>query len=549
MLKLKNCLSSLVLLGILLFMVACSNTPNNVSISLNQGQCASPSQYSQSQLSSLETTYESYYNLLINNPTTTTPYCTSVTVQNFNSGLNANSIQITSNGLQVSTILPGTTSTTYATLYDSTASGISSISGFSQNINNLVLFDPSNCVTTTGASVQTLSAGGGSCTFYLEILAESSPVGVYPYYITYNYTNGNQNYTANATINQRVYLYGGDNSSYGLYYVGNDVVSTGDNESTTATWQKLSDIPSNKVTYVTANDYGTIYFAADSGVYSYNGITVSQVGLSLPATVNSIAFDSANNIYAAVDKAMWVYNIESSISSWQQLTDTNDIISSTGVIIGLKGFNNIIFAISDSKLFRCDVNGTTSESCKYAGDDSTSPSIFFNNAIDVDSLSGNVYTGDYYNSGSTLGLSKFYGDGWRNLISSPTIESNVGSTSTTIGGVKYAGTTVYFGVVVLNGESSVYNCSYSCAPKVSSDQAPITGNANTLTTDGSGNLYVAGSGLNSTDYGTYALTTGAFLLFGTYAATSSGQWQTILSPTAYPENISSVTVASMLTSY
>ena len=182
------------------------------------------------------------------------------------------------------------------------------------------------------------------------------------------------------------------------------------------------------------------------------------------------------------------------------------------------------------------------KSCSY------SPSKFFNNAIDVDSLYGNVYTGDYYNSGSTLGLSEFDGGGWNNLISSPTIESN-GSTNT-IGGVKYAGTTVYFGVVGLNGESSsVYNCSTSCAPKVSSDQAPITGNANTLTTDGSGNLYVAGSGLNSTDYGTSALTTGAFLLFGTYAATSSGQWQTILSPTGSPTNISSVTVASMLTSY
>ena len=139
-------------------------------------------------------------------------------------------------------------------------------------------------------------------------------------------------------------------------------------------------------------------------------------------------------------------------------------------------------------------------------------------------------------------------DGWNNLISSPTIESNGGSN--TIGGVKYTGTTVYFGVVGLNGESSsVYNCSSNCAPTVSSDQVPITGNANTLTTDGSGNLYVAGNNLHSTDYGTSALTTGAFLLFGTYAATSSGQWQTILSPTAYPENISSVTVASMLTSY
>lgn len=548
MFKLKNYMSYLVLFGIMLFMVACSNTPNNVSMSLNQGQCAQPSQYSSSQLSNLQTTYESYYNLLINNPSTTTPYCTSVTVQNNNSGLNANSVQITSSGLQVSTILPGTTTTTSATLYDSSASGVT-IGGLSQNINNIILFDPNNCTTTTGANVKTLSAGGGSCTFYLEILNEANPVGVYPYYITYNYTNGNQNYNANSTLNQRVYLYGGDYSSPGVYYVEDNVVTTGSDESTAAAWQNgLTGSPPIAVTYVTANAYGAVYFAAGSSVYSYNGISISQVGNNLPASVSSIAFDSYSNIYAAINNlGMWVYNVTAATPSWEQVTDSRGSITSTSNIIGLKGESNTIYAFSESQVYNCTVNGTPSESCSKPSS-TGQPRGFFTNSADVDSF-GNLYIGSS-NSNNTLGISILsIGNLWFGFTESPVIESSGNS----IGGVRFTNSALYFGVVG-SSESSVYNCgSSNCGPTVSSSRAPMTGNATTVTTDGGSNLYVAGYNLNSTDYGTSTLTTGAFLLTGSYAASGVGTWQTISNTTtntaSVPTNVSSITVASMLTSY
>jgi hypothetical protein len=560
MLKLQNYISFFVLFSVALFVAACSNTPNNVSIALNQGSCALPSQYSSSQLTNLESTYESYYTILINNPSTTTPYCTSVTIQNNNSGLNANNIQIINNGLQVSTTLPGSTTSTTAALYDTVAAGVT-ISGPTQNINNVVLFDPNNCATTTGANVQTLSAGGGSCTFYLEILNEANPVGVYPYYISYNYTNGNQNYNVNATLNQRVYLYGGDTRSPGLYYVPTNIMSTGTSSgSILASWQNgLTGSPSSgTVNYVIENAYGVIYFvslsATSSTIYSYNGISINPVGTSLSAQVTSLAFDNNSNIYAATNgNGMWVYNIESSNATWLPMTDNNNNITSASSLIGLKGYitNNTIYAFSESKVYNCSVNGNTTESCTITNNPSgTPPNSFFTNSADVDDL-GNLYTGSSY-SNNTLGVSSINSSfsSWTTSTESPVIESS----GNRIGGLRYTNNALYFGVVG-STESSVYNCNtsspFTCGPTTSSSTSPITGNATTVTTDGVGNLYIAGYNLNSNDFGLTTLTTGAFLLFGTYAASSVGTWQTILrnSSTDLPANVSSVTVASMLTSY
>lgn len=558
MLKLQNYISFLILFSIVAFIAACSNTPNNVSISLNQGSCALPSQYSSTQLTNLESTYESYYTLLINNPSTITPYCTAVTIQNNNSGLNANNTQIINSGLQISTTLPGSTTSTTATLYDTVAAGVT-ISGFTQNINNVVLFDPNNCATTTGANVQTLATGGGSCTFYLEILNESNPVGVYPYYISYNYTNGNQNYNVNATLNQRTYLYGGDQGTSGLYYVSTNLIpATISSESIAASWQNgLDGSPSTgNVTYVIENAYGEVYFvsslASSSEIYSYNGISTTPIGTSLAAKVTSLAFDSNSNIYAATSgNGMWVYNIESSNATWQQMTDSNNNITSASNLIGLKGFNDTIYAFSESQVYNCTVNGTTSESCSIPSS-TGQPNGFFTNSADVDS-SGNLYLGESDNN--TLGISSLNSSfsTWNNFSESPTLTESTGSR---IGGVKYTNSTLYFGVVGVN-ESSVYNCTtsitFNCGPKTSSSNAAITGNATTLTTDGVGNLYVAGNNLNSNDFGSSTSTTGAFLLFGTYSASSVGTWQQISNTTinniSVPTNVSSVTVASMLTSY
>ena len=141
---------------------------------------------------------------------------------------------------------------------------------------------------------------------------------------------------------------------------------------------------------------------------------------------------------------------------------------------------------------------------------------------------------------------------WTSFTESPAL---IESTGKNIGGVKYTNNTLYFGVVGSN-ESSVYNCStsinFTCGITVCSSKADITGNATTLTTDGVGSIYVAGNNLNSSDFGSSTLTTGAFLLFGNYA-TNIGTWQSIsntsTSGISLPTNVSSVTVASMLTSY
>jgi hypothetical protein len=556
MLKLKDYLYSLAL-----FLVACSNTPNNVSINLNQGVCAQSNQYSTGALSSLQTNYSNYYNLLVGNPTTITPFCMSITVQNNNSGNNANNIQITNNGLQVSNTPIGSTTAVTTTLYDTSAAGVT-ISNESQNINNIILFDPNNCATTTGANVQTLSAGGGSCTFYLEILNESNPVGVYPYSLTYNYTNGNQNFTANASINQRVYLYGGDYYSPGLYYVSTNLMSTGtSSESIVATWQNgLTGSPTtNNVNYIIEGSYGVVYFASGNSVYSSNGVTISQLGSNLSSTVTSLALDGAGNIYASTaSNGMWVYNISATNPAWTQITDSLGNISASSSLIGLKGFEfatspiNTIYAFSSSDVYLCNVNGTATESCATALG-AGKPNSFFTNAADVDNY-GNLYTGSSYTT--TLGISILNSNNtsWSTISNiEPTLYTN--NSESAIGGVRFAGyNTLYFGAVSQPSiESSVYTCAIpnSCIPTLSSSLNPITGNAIAVTTDGVGNLYIGGSSLISNDYSaSVQSTTAAFLLFGTYASSSSGVWQPITaSSSGYPYKISSIAVASMLTSY
>ena len=568
MLQFNKTLYTIGLSGVLLVLASCSNTPNNVNMSLNQGKCVQPTQYSSSALDSLQTNYANYFALIQSNPSPSsiTPYCIEVTVQNNNTGVNANSTQITSEGLQVSTYLPGSSTLTTAILYDSSSSGVT-ISGDTQNINNIVLFDPYNCATTTGANVQTLSSGGGSCSFYLEILNEGNPVGVYPYYISYNYTNGNQNYTANATIHQRVSLYGGDTRSPGLYYVSTNLTSTNTANGTVASW--ANDLPnspeSGTVQYVIPSASGTVYFLSGSAVYSYNGISINQIGNNLPSNVNSLTFDNSSNLYAAtLNGGMWVYNVTATTPSWVALTDSNGNITTSTNLIGLTSYtpSNIIYAFSDTNLYICNVNGSESESCNIATtsttDGSLLPSGFFNNSADVD-IFGNLYTGNYYSTDPipiTLGISSLNSTNtsWSTFTIDPIIDTTSYQNSY-ISSIRYE-STLYFGVVGQNGsKSSVFNCnttnlSSPCLPTLSSSDLPITGNAAAVTTDGGSNLYIGGSGLYSTDFGQdYNSTTGAFLLVGTYAASSTGIWQPILSNTSgYPTSVSSIAVASMLTS-
>lgn len=549
--------ASAVMLGT---MTGCSDTPNNVSINLNQGQCVQLSQYNSSAQTTMYNDNPDYYNLVANNPqsSTITPYCMAVTVQNNNTGDNANNIQITNSGLQVS-FTPINSSSTTVTLYDPAAANVT-ISDESQQANNVVLFDPQNCATTTGANVVTLITGGGYCTFYLEILNESSPIGVYPYDITYNYTNGNANYSVNTTMNQRVYLYGGGNN--GLNYVSANATSAA-NRSSTAAWQTgISGAPQSFVQYITEGGYGFIYYAAGTGIYVYNGENTAQIGKSFQYNVNAIAFDSAGNIYAAVDNdGLWVYDISASSPQWVQVQDSNGYISNSSNIISLTGFEfagapNTLYEITSSAAYYCNNPNaaTATESCAPATGGST-PSIFFATSSDVDSF-GNLYTGDVDNLNS-VGVSQYTNIWSAQFLNNPSI-AYTGTSGPIINGVRWSNltgtSTVYFGVGNESTESSVYQClSGACAPLISDSGSgsSVSGIINTVTTDGLGNLYAGGQNIFSADWSSVAgVVPGGFVLFGMSSdSPSSGLWTPILTTDGEPAIINYVAVGSMLTSY
>ncbi|MFN7094656.1 MAG: hypothetical protein ACK4M7_04755, partial [Burkholderiales bacterium] len=173
------------LVALTVTVAACSNTQNEITMTVVQGACVQASMYASSVTPP---------SVIVKNPTTA-PYCASVTIRNNNSGKNANNIQVINSGSYnglAGRFTVGTKSYS-ATLYDPIAAGVP-ISG-SQNIGNVMLYDPYNCATTQGANVRTLTQGGGNCTFYLQLAGESFPAGVYPINLTYNYTNWNQNYS------------------------------------------------------------------------------------------------------------------------------------------------------------------------------------------------------------------------------------------------------------------------------------------------------------------------------------------------------------------
>lgn len=548
-------------LGILGLISACSDTPNNVTMTLNQGVCVQLDQYSSSAQSSLATNSPDYYTLVINNPSASvaTPYCMGVTVQNNNTGDNANNIQVTNNGFQVGFTPIGSTSATYITLYDPAAANVT-IGNESQQVNNIVLFDPQNCVTTTGANVTTLMTSGGLCTFYLEILNESSPIGVYPYSLTYNYTNGNANYSVGSTMNQRVYLYGGGNN--GLNYVATDAISSAGG-TTTATWQTgLTSAPLTFVQYVIEGAYGFVYYAAGTSVFRYNGVSNVQIGNSFQYNINALAFDSSGNIYAAVDhNGLWVYDISSSNPQWVQMTDSNGFIGNNINIISLSGVEfsgapNILYEITESAAYYCNNPNASnaSESCALASGGAV-PYTFFATASDVDDY-GNLYAGNV-NILNNVSISQYTNLWSAQFFTAPNI-TYTGNIGPTINDVKWSNATgvatLYFGVGNESTESSTYQCSQvSCTPLLSDSGSgnSTAGIINSVATDGMGNVYVGGQNVFSPDWvNTTGAVPGGFVLFGVSAdSPSSGSWTPILQNMGQPAIINYIAVASMLTSY
>ena len=533
----------IILSGLSLLLISCTNTPNSINITPTQGTCVQAGMYNPKLTPPAAIT---------SNPASA-PYCMGITIQNNNSGMNANNIQITNLGLTINYTVGKTPFN--GILYDPVAAGIS-INGQSQNYGNVGIYDPRNCVTNQGASVTTLGTGQ-SCMFYLQLSGESNPVGIYPTNLTYNYTNGNQNYSISVALNQRVYLYGGAPS--GLFYTSNLQPTT----TNPVAWQTGLTPTVSPVPYIIEDGFGFVYFATANTVYIYSGANVAsgnmasatQLGGTLPTPVSAIAFDTSYNVYAATASGIYVYNKSLATPAWMYLTDNSRQITDNTQIIGLKGFEfespsiNQLYAITGTTAYQCsnpNVNANGA-SCNWIAL-TTGPNIptkFYQNAIDTDA-SSNLY------ASSNLGASQ-YSNGWKipyGLNPALIPGSN-------ISGVRWSGPippsfpnqTLYLGAMNAGGQNSVYNCiftgSNACTSLISSKNNGVNGNANSVTTDGAGNVCVTGSGLNSPDFAGTSNTAGTCLMNISESTTSS--WIPIQNGSLSSGQISYGTIASMLT--
>ncbi|MFN7095503.1 MAG: hypothetical protein ACK4M7_09075, partial [Burkholderiales bacterium] len=368
---------------------------------------------------------------------------------------------------------------------------------------------------------------------------------------------GNQNYSQSTNLNQRVYLYGGANT--GIYF----------NASTapiieSPSWKTgLTNAPIAPISYLIADGYGNVYMASNNAVYMYNGSTTIQIGTSLNASVTALAFDSSGNLYAATaGTGIYLYNKIANPAAWVQFNDSQSNLNSQN-IIGLKGAKYAgsaatssapLYAITQTGAYYCANPNATSLSCQWLPipANSTPPSRFLLNAIDTDPQT-NLYVGSLataYTTGMTGMWQQYFPATGPNITGS-------------VYGVRFnplsSPASVYFSQVPainnLTTESSVYTCTTpaiagGCIPLISSANAAIMGNAYAITTDGAGNVYVAGSSLNSTDYSNKALNTyGAYLLLNPSVNGGASSWAPITngSMSSNTNNVQALVVSSMLT--
>lgn len=302
------------------FLFGCGGSPNNITISYAPGVCVT-SQYPG---------YENSSFPINTNMPESSPYCMAYTITNNNSGENSNNIQVYHSGLQLSYTVESIVIAS-PTMWDFNAAGFNPGSGYSQTVGGLALFDPNNCVTTYGRYVNTLNKNGGQCTFYLQVMSESMPIGNYPVNLTINYTNGNDNYYLNDTFYYHVDMVAGGNftspSNYLAKYDGNS-----SNASLPILINGLNPL-TESVQLLARDGIGNIY--------AYSGESIYQLGvesklIALPAisnpmpVVNQIKGDQSGNIFAATDNGVYVYRpYAGNSSSWMPVTGgiTGDIVA------------------------------------------------------------------------------------------------------------------------------------------------------------------------------------------------------------------------------
>ncbi len=484
-----------------LFLFACSGTPNNVTMSVNQGQCLTGGGD----------------NAPITNPTTA-PYCMSVTLQNNNSGMNANNVQVTSVGLTLSytaTATNGAQQSFSNNICDVQASGNVCPSG-STIFGNITVYDPNNCATQQGSKVTTLMAGGGACTFYLQVTAESYAVGQYPIGLTYNYTNANQNYSISQTIYQDVNLYAGGES--GVFTYNGESWDVG-----------IANITGNNVTAMINDMYGNLYFSSGTSIYMYNGNATSILGAALPQavnTINSLAIDTSSNLLVATNNGLYYTNVYSP-QSWIQPAGTN--VPTNATVLGVAYQSGIVYATESTTVFSCAESTVLGVSLTCTNITNGGPTQFYANSILAES--GQLFTG------TTTSASTYANSTW----SSPYVFTPV-LTSGYVSGLELYNSVLYLGVSasIPTTESTLYSCiGVACGPFVSTSGKTVYGNINGITTDGAGYVYAVGQGINSPDFSPTNVAS-IFLNVGT----SGALWQSISGNIG---NLNTVNAVSMLT--
>lgn len=521
-LKLMPCFGAVVL-------VACgSGTPNSVSLTATQGSCVTAAYPG---YESVATAYSAAYPMNASLPATS-PYCVALTLTNNNSGTNANNIQVTNSGLTVSYGAP--TNTSY-NLIDFNAAGINTFPyPVYQTAYNVALFDPKNCVTTTGSKVQTLNKGGNSCTFYLQLTGESLPVGVYPLNVTVNYTNGNGYYSTSIALNQRSNLYVGGNLSLNLGLTNAQSQTTSQSAANSVT---SANYPGKiAVTALTRDPYGNVYAGDMVGaIYKYNGTSANswlQMVTAAPGTPTlAMTSDASGNIYFA-DYGGAVYQLSAVTGTVVSLGSISSIPTTTPTSIQISADSSTLYVSAGSNIYSCSLSPVSSSSCSGTIAATAPESInqmVFTNTISI---------------GATNNFYQYTGSNWS------TPYSNL--TGLDVTGIAYVGGSSPMWFAAVDETESVNSSIYYESAGTSNNFVPFAGSTGNilsgqypqLVLDSAQGVFVSGISLMSMDF----VGSTAFLAYipAQYLGASVRQWTPI---TGISAQINAMQTASQLTNY
>lgn len=518
-------------IGCILILTACgAGTPNSISLTATQGTCVTSINPG---YESLATTYSAAYPMNATLPANS-PYCVAVTLTNNNSGTNANNIQVANGGLTVSYGAP--TNTTY-NLIDFNAAGIpQSTFPYSvyQTAYNIALFDPKNCVTTIGANVQTLSKGGNSCTFYLQLIGESLPVGVYPLTVSVNYTNGNSYQSTSVGLNQRVNLYVGGNLNQNL--VLTNAQSQANSQSTANTVTSAGYPGLVAVSALTRDPYGNVYSGDSVGaIYKYNGTSAnswSQMVTAAPGTPTlAMTSDILGNIYFA-DYGGAVYQLSESSGTVISLGSISSDSTIVPTSIQLSPDNSTLLISANNNIYSCSLIPISSASCSgtiYSSAPESINQMVYTNTVSIGT------TNNFYSQAGGI---------W-----SPPYAGLVGSNVT---GIAYTGSSLSSWFATVNETESVTSSVWYESAGTSNTFIPFVGGTGNVLSgqlpkvalDSAQGVFVSGLGLMSMDFPEST----AYLAYipASYLGVAVSAWTPI---TGISAQINAMQTASQLTNY